>query len=89
MKVNWLVRANNKAFWLVFVPAALLLIQAVANVFGLELNLGELGNKLLDVVEAAFTLLAILGIVTDPTTSGLSDSAQALTYIKPKDKEEY
>ena len=31
-----------------------------------------------------FLLLAILGIVNDPTTAGTSDSAQAMTYQKPK-----
>jgi phi LC3 family holin len=53
-------------------------------VFGIELDLGDLGNKLLAVVNAAFAVLAILGIVNDPTTAGVSDSEQAMTYEKPK-----
>ncbi|HCC02786.1 MAG TPA: phage holin, partial [Ruminococcaceae bacterium] len=53
-------------------------------VFGFQLNFGDLGNRLLAVVNAAFALLTILGIVNDPTTAGLSDSAQALNYTKPK-----
>lgn len=85
MKINWLVRIKNKNFWLAVIPAALLLIQVVAEVFGFTLDLGDLGNKLLAVVNAAFTVLSIMGIVTDPTTKGLSDSAQAMTYIKPKE----
>ena len=85
MKINWKVRINNKLFWLTIVPAALLLIQTVAAVFGFTLDLGELGNKLIDVVNAAFGLMAILGIVTDQTTAGLSDSTQALTYDTPKE----
>lgn len=84
MKINWKVRIKNKAFWVALIPAVILLIQVVANVFGIEINLGNLGNKLLDVVEAVFMLLAILGIVTDPTTAGVSDSKQALTYTEPK-----
>ena len=62
----------------------LLLVQVVAAVFGFTLNLGELGDKLLAVVNALFAVLAILGIVTDPTTTGVGDSKQALTYEKPK-----
>ena len=62
----------------------LLLIQAIANVFGYTLDLGDLGNKLLDVVNAAFFVLVILGVVADPTTDGISDSKQALTYTVPK-----
>ena len=84
MKINWTVRVKNKSFWITFIPAVLLLIQAVANVFGLAIDLGDLGNKLLDVVNAAFFVLAILGIVVDPTTYGVSDSENALTYDEPK-----
>ena len=86
--INWKVRFANKAFWVAFVPAILLLIQVVAAVFGYALDLGSLGNKLLAVVNALFAVLTILGIVTDPTTAGVSDSAQALTYEKPKDDKE-
>lgn len=84
MKINWLVRIKNKAFWVAFVPAILLLIQTVAALFGFQIDLGEIGDKILAVVNAAFVVLAILGIVTDPTTEGVSDSAQAMTYIEPK-----
>lgn len=82
--INWEVRIKNKAFWVAFIPAVLLLVQVVAAVFGFTLNLGELGNRLLDVVNAAFSVLAILGIVADPTTKGIKDSTRALTYKEPK-----
>ena len=82
--MNWLVRIKNKTFWLTMIPAVLLLVQVVAAVFGYTLDFGDLGNKLLAVVNAVFALLAILGIVNDPTTAGVTDSAQALTYQIPK-----
>lgn len=84
MKINWLVRIKNKNFWIALIPAVLLLVQVVMAVFGVELNLGEIGDKLLAVVNAAFVVMSILGIVTDPTTAGVSDSPQALTYLEPK-----
>ncbi|MBS5737882.1 MAG: phage holin [Clostridiales bacterium] len=84
MRVNWLVRLKNKTFWLSFIPALLLLVQVIASVFGYSLEFGELGNKLLAVVNAVFALLSILGIVTDPTTSGVSDSERAMGYTEPK-----
>lgn len=84
--INWKVRLKNKAFWVGFVPALLLLVQVGAAVFGFSLNLDWLGERLLAVVNAAFALLAILGVVTDPTTAGVSDSTQALTYDKPKEE---
>ena len=86
--INWLVRVKNKAFWIALIPAILLLIQVVAAVFGIQIDLGDLGNKLLDVVNAVFMILAILGVVTDPTTAGITDSTQALEYTEPKKDEE-
>lgn len=85
--INWKVRIRNKNFWLTIIPAVLLLVQVIAKVFGYNLDLGDLANKLLDVTNALFVVLSILGIVTDPTTVGIGDSKQALTYNSPKGKE--
>lgn len=85
MMINWQVRIKNKTFWLTIIPAVLLLVQVVAAVFGFTLDLGELGNRLIDVVNAVFVVLAIMGIVNDPTTAGTSDSVQALSYKRPKE----
>ena len=84
--INWIVRIKNKAFWVAAIPAILLLVQVVADVFGFTLDLGDLGNKLLAVVDAAFVVLVILGVVVDPTTAGIGDSEQAMTYTEPKKK---
>lgn len=81
--INWKVRIKNKAFWLAMIPAVLLLVQTVAALFGFTLNLGDIGDKLLAVVNAVFALLSILGVVVDPTTQGVSDSQRAMEYIEP------
>lgn len=81
--INWKVRFANKTFWLSLIPAVLLLAQAVAKVFGYELDLSAYGENLLEVVNTLFAVLAILGIVTDPTTDGISDSKRAMTYKAP------
>lgn len=86
-KINWLVRIKNKVFWVTLIPAVLLLVQAVAALLGYQLDLSALGEKLKTVVEALFAVLAILGIVADPTTEGVSDSRLALTYDEPKKKD--
>ena len=83
MKINWIVRIKNKAFWLAIIPAVLLLIQAVADVVGFQLDFGDISEKLIAVVNAVFVVLSILGIVNDPTTDGISDSTRALTYTTP------
>ena len=83
MKINWIVRIKNKAFWLAIIPAVLLLIQAVADVVGYHLDFGDISDKLIAVVNAVFVVLSILGIVNDPTTDGIGDSTRAMTYTTP------
>lgn len=83
--INWTVRIKNKNFWLAVIPAVLLLIQTVAAVFGYTLDFGELGNRLIAVVNAVFGVLVILGVVNDPTTAGIRDSRQAQGYLAPKE----
>lgn len=84
MGINWLVRLKNKNFWIALIPAILLLIQAVAKVFGFELDFNVLSENLLAVVNAIFAVLVILGVVNDPTTDGMTDSKLAMTYEVPK-----
>lgn len=82
--INWTVRIKNKNFWLAVIPAVLLLAQTVAAVFGYTLDLGDIGNRLIAVVNAAFSVLVVLGVVVDPTTAGISDSNRAMNYKKPE-----
>ena len=84
MMINWKVRIKNKAFWIAFIPTLLIFIQVIAVPFGFELNFDELQGQLLAIVDALFALLALLGVVNDPTTKGIGDSKNALTYREPK-----
>ena len=85
MSINWKVRIKNKAFWVAIIPAALLLIQQVCAVVGVQLDFGDLQAQLVAIVGTVFTLLALLGIVADPTTAGMGDSEQAMGYDEPKE----
>lgn len=85
MNINWIVRIKNKAFWLALIPAVLLLIQVIAAPFGYEWDFVVLNEQLTAIINAVFGVLAILGVVTDPTTAGVTDSKQALTYTAPKE----
>ena len=83
MKINWKVRAKNKVFWMALIPALLMLAKTVANLFGCTIELIEVESNLLAVIESVFMVLGIMGVVADPTTSGIGDSEQALTYDTP------
>lgn len=84
--INWKVRLKNKLFWLSMVPALLLLVQVVAGLFGFSFELEGLQAKLLDFINAVFAVLAVLGVVSDPTTEGISDSKLAMSYDEPRKK---
>lgn len=81
--INWKVRIKNKAFWLALIPAVLLLIQTICELFGVQIDIAGVSERLIAIVNALFTVLVILGIVTDPTTKGIKDSERALTYTEP------
>jgi len=83
MKINFKVRAKNKSFWLALIPAVLLLVQVVLAPFGYNWDYGVLNQQLAAIINALFAVLSIVGVVTDPTTKGFSDSKQALTYDNP------
>lgn len=82
--INITARIKNKTFWLTLIPAVLLLVQVCAAPFGYQWDFGVLNEQLAAIINALFSVLAILGVVNDPTTAGFSDSKQAMTYEKPK-----
>ncbi len=84
MKINFLVRLKNKAFWLALIPALLLVVQTVASLFGYNWDFIVLNQQIAAIINAIFAVLSILGIVVDPTTAGMGDSQRALTYTEPK-----
>lgn len=75
MNINWKLRFKNKATLTAIAATIILLAQQL----GLKLP-----ENIAEVVNTALTLLVLLGVVSDPTTQGLSDSDNALTYTEPK-----
>lgn len=75
MKINWKLRFKNKATLSAIAATIILLAQQL----GLKLP-----DNISEVVNTALTLLVLLGVVSDPTTQGLSDSDNALNYHQPR-----
>lgn len=71
--MNWQTRIKNKTFWLALVPAILLLVQVIAVPFGYKFDIDLINKQLLDIINAAFGVLTIVGVVADPTTAGITD----------------
>jgi phi LC3 family holin len=89
--INWKVRLKNKLFLATLASQTALMAQGVlAGLVGLDvvnIDLTELGADIkigLGIVDTVLFYLSFLGVVQDPTTKGVADSPQAMTYDKPK-----
>lgn len=74
--INWRVRIKNRAFWLSLIPAVLLLLQQALRLCGVDFDPGQLEGQLTGLAGTVFSILALLGIVADPTTPGIRDCCE-------------
>jgi phi LC3 family holin len=81
MKINWTLRLQNKATLAALAATVLAFAYQLCGIFGIVPPVSQ--DSLLQLVGIVLNILAALGVVTDPTTSGLSDSARALGYDEP------
>ena len=81
-KINWKVRIKNPVFWMTVVPAAVSFAYCVLGAFGIVPKLTE--SMVLNIFSAVVTALTTLGVLVDPTTAGVGDSALAMTYEAPR-----
>lgn len=77
MKINWKARMKNPYFWVGLVAVVMTAVGVSPETFTsweiLRQQLGELlGNPFL----LGTALLAVLGVLTDTSTKGLSDEKQ-------------
>lgn len=75
--INLKLRLQNKVTLLAILGA----VSLMAQQFGLEIP-----KNIQDGVNTFVYILVLLGVVNDPTTSGLSDSTRALEYEKPSEE---
>nr|DAM53702.1 MAG TPA: holin [Caudoviricetes sp.] len=81
MKINWTLRLQNKATLTALAATVLAFAYQLCGIFGIVPPVSQ--DSLLQLVGIVLNILVALGVVTDPTTSGLSDSARALGYDEP------
>lgn len=88
MKINWKVRFKNPVFWFNLAAAIVLPILAYLGLSWEDMtSWAALGNALLSAVKSPVILVSVLvsvwNLINDPTTAGLSDSKNALSYDEP------
>lgn len=88
--MNWKVRFKNPLFIAQMILAVLTPILAYAGLTVKDLTTWQaLGDLLIGALSnpcvLGLVVVSVFNAVTDPTTSGVADSEQALTYTKPKE----
>ena len=83
MKINWKVRFKNKPWLFAFISLIVGFVFSMLNLFDIFPAVTQ--NQVLKIVEQVLTFLGLIGVLVDPTTAGLDDSARAMGYDKPWD----
>lgn len=87
--INWKVRVKNPVWWIQIILAILTPILAYMGItaealtswpYLLEVLVGAVKNPYV----LALVVISVWNASNDPTTSGLSDSKQAMLYVAPK-----
>lgn len=81
MKINWKVRFRNKTWFVTFMGAVLTIVYQISGMVGISVPVSQ--DALTNILMMVVNLLVLLGVIIDPTTSGVTDSTRALTYDKP------
>lgn len=84
MKINWKVRIRHRQFWIAIISAFVLLANQVASIF--EVDITVISGNIQQALESILLILALFGIIIDPTTAGVKDSSQAMVYSKPRNE---
>lgn len=82
MKINWKLRLQNKTTLIAVVAQVIAIVYALLALAGIVPGIPQ--DAVSQVCYMLVELLCLLGIVVDPTTKGVGDSANAMSYTKPK-----
>lgn len=83
MKLNWKVRFKNKVWLSSFLGLIVSFVYSILSMFDVAPIVTQ--NSVAQVISQVLTLLGLIGVIQDPTTAGIGDSARALTYDEPWD----
>ena len=82
MNINWKIRFQNKTFLTGLISLVVVFIYDLLQL--LEIAPAVTQSAVMQVAEGILTILGMVGVIADPTTAGVADSKQAMTYDVPK-----
>ncbi|MHC1722729.1 MAG: phage holin [Aminipila sp.] len=81
MKINWKVRIKNKTTFSALLACIAAFVYQLLGILGVTAPISQ--DQITQIIGLLVNILAAVGVLTDPTTKGVSDSKQALGYKKP------
>ena len=81
MKINWTVRLKNKVWLATMISFLISTVYQWLGYFDIAPVVTQ--DAVLQLASAVLQLLSLLGLIVDPTTAGMGDSARALGYGVP------
>lgn len=82
MNINWKIRFQNKTFLTGLISLVVVFIYDLLQLLGIAPVVTQ--SVVMQVAEGILTILGMVGVIANPTTAGLTDSRQALTYTSPR-----
>ena len=80
--INWKLRFQNKTVLCAIIAQIAAIVCVALGFIGIVPTITE--DAIVAFCYMVVELLVLLGVVTDPTTKGVTDSEQAMTYEQPK-----
>lgn len=81
MKINLKLRFKNKTTLLAMLACAVAFVYQMLGIMGIAAPISE--DLVMQFVGAGLNILVGVGILVDPTTTGVGDSKKALMYKEP------
>ena len=84
MRINWRIRFKNGKWVAMFLGAVVTTGYMICETLGIKVSIPQ--TDVTKIIMAILGLLSMLGVITDPTTKGVSDSDLAMTYGRDNTK---
>ena len=81
--MNLILRLKNKTTLAALISALVVFAYSCASALGFTLPVEQ--DTVMSAAAAVLTLLTGLGVLVDPTTKGITDSADAMGYTTPRE----
>lgn len=79
--MNWKVRFKNKTWLTAFIALIISFVYQVLAMFDIAPVITQ--DSVIQAANLVLMMLSAMGVLIDPTTTGITDSRRAMSYTKP------